>query len=218
MNHQLDTVLAECDELGVALWSSGGKLAFRAGEFGFPDHLRDALRAHRDELCALLADCPRPDPEWVPFVARNLTVCWFEFGLVKTVPVLFIDQRPHYRLTPSTWVRFCLAIDNRAASILNDPVASDEVRTGAELLVSLGEWVRAYYRHDQIRRAWHNPHPLPALPRGPFAFLTDPQEPVRCQSNPKSSGCAPKSSGPTNAPRPTAGATIATGSDCVPWC
>lgn len=224
MTPSLDAALAECDELGVSLWVSDGKLSFRAGEFGIPDLLRETLRTHRNELVALLGNDQRPVPDWVPFIARNVDVRWFEFGLVKTVAVVLVNERPYYRLTPSIWVRLCSAVDNRAASILGDPVASDEVHDAAELLVSLGRWVGCYYRHDQIRRAWNNPHPLPPLPRCPGLRHDEPESvhskhvSPRCPISPRSSGCGRSPSGPTADRPPTDAATIATGSDCVPWC
>lgn len=231
MSPELETALAECDELGVVLWVSEGKLSFRAGECGFPDRLRDALRSHRDELIALLRDHPVAVPEWVPFVSRNLDHRWFEWVLVKTVPVLFVNQRPYYRLTPSVWVRFCRALDNRAASILSDPGASGDLTAAVDLLTSFREWLSQHYRPDQMRRAWSNPHPLPPLPRVPFVFGTPDEQDgnreinrscssvaPRCPTSPKSSRCDPRPSGPTIGPQHTDAATVATGSDCVPWC
>jgi hypothetical protein len=210
MTPSLEAALAECDELNVSLWVQDGKLSFRAGEVGFPDSLRDQLRAHRDELAALLESDARPEPEWVPFLSRKLDLRWFEFPLVKTVSVLLVNGQPYYRVTAATWVKFCRAVDDKAATILSNPVALGEVQAAAALLVSLGKWVAIHYRPDQIRRAFAKPQPLPIVPRGPFDTTgTD----LPCRPSPAPSRCAPSSTLPTVARRRTKGATTATGSD-----
>jgi hypothetical protein len=213
MTPALDAALAECDELNIALWVQDGKLSFRSGEFGFPDRLRDTLRTHRDELFTLLSDDQRSHPEWVPFIARNLDVRWFEFPLVKDVVVLLVSQRPYYRLTAATWVRVALAVDQRAASVSSDPVAFGEMRQAAELLVSLGEWINLHYRPDQIRRAFANPLPLPRVPRGPIAFPDEVVAP--CPPNPKPSACVPSRPRRKTARQRMRAAMTATGNDCA---
>lgn len=221
MTPSLEAALAECDELNILLWMTDGKLSFRAGEFGFPDRLRDALRSHRDELSALLSDHPVAVPEWTPFLARNVDVRWFPSALVGTVSVILVSGKPYYRLTPSIWARFCRAVDQRAASIGSDPIARGEVEAAADVLTSLGRWVAAHYRLDQIRRAWNNPHPLPYPPRMPHALGGKPDNQERgqpakvatCPTSPKSSRCGLSKPSRREGRRRTSGATIATGND-----
>lgn len=214
MDSPLNAALAECDELNISLWVDNGKLSFRAGAFGFPDSLRDTLRTHRDELFAVLSDDPRPTPEWVPFIARNLDVRWFEFPLVKDVAVLLVNGRPYFRVTPSILVRFFTAVENRAASLQSDPVAFGAFQQVAAMLVDIGHWVDQHYRPDQISRAFANPLPLPTVPRGPLSFPHDDITTASCQPSPKPSACAPKSQPRKKGRQRTRGATTATGSEC----
>jgi hypothetical protein len=59
----VDETLRACARAGVIVWNEGCRLRYRTltGD-GLPADLADALRAHRDELLALLAGRPEPRP------------------------------------------------------------------------------------------------------------------------------------------------------------
>ena len=159
----LEPALAACDDLGITIRMEAGKLIWRAGDAGFPDDVRAALRQHRAALAAVLTDHPRPDPDPVLFVARNLDVAAYPLDLTRTVPAVWSAGRPYYRLTPRVWVWLAQAVDHLAAGPQGAPPGFN-VAEAADLVANrLGRWVGAHYRPDQIRRAVRLARPLPEL-------------------------------------------------------
>jgi hypothetical protein len=103
-----------------------------------------------------------PDP--VLFVARNLDVWPVPANLAGDSLAFSTSARPYFRLTPAVWRWLWAAVDN----LTDNPKADRaQVQAAAELVVTLGRWVDAYYPAKAIAAAWVGPPALPDAPKPP---------------------------------------------------
>lgn len=148
----LDDLLARCDELGVALLptDSGGVRLVYDPTKPIPSDLAPALRPHKLAVAKLLTIYPRPAPDPVLFVAKNLHVEPVAACVAPAV-LIHVGDRPHYRLTPRVWFWLCNAVQSRWDSTSpGDRSPLDEA--GAELVRLGREYIDRHFRPDQVRR------------------------------------------------------------------
>lgn len=154
-NHVLDSLLAECDEQFVRLELTAPGTGVRSvpGDNSRPlsSVLLDELRPHKAAVIAILKAAPRPAPDPVVFVARNLSTLALPARLAPPV-VFFEGDRPFYRLTP----RVLFWLENAVQSVWDSSDKDDATRAKLEAMAAvlwgLSRWVDRYYRPDQIRR------------------------------------------------------------------
>jgi hypothetical protein len=170
MTPALESALAACDDCGISLRyaGDGDRIIYRAGDGIEPDGLRDQLRELRPELVEVLRSNPRPDPDPVAFVARNLDVDLWPFYLVPTTQAVWRGDRPYHRLTPRVWVWLVLAVESKLGGKPGSLLARElDYEPATDRVHELGRWVAEHFRPDQIARAMQRRQPLPTLTQPP---------------------------------------------------
>lgn len=158
----LDAALMACDLAGVSLVRPPDRpdaLHLRDGWAGLPPHHRDILRHHRPALDALLNAQPRPDPDPVWFVRRNLDVIEVPAGLLSPGQRhVWRSGRVYHRLTPLVLAYL------EAAAVARYPAGNSAVVAAA---APLSDYCARHFRGDQWGRAFASPPavlPEPACP------------------------------------------------------
>lgn len=165
MTAVLESILSGCDDLGASLrLADDGKVSVRWGDDDSPD-LLDKLRAHRAAVVELLRNHPRTDPDPVWFVGKNLDVVAHGLAIVPTTVAVWHGDRPYYRLTPRVYVWLASALDTKWHSLTPYQRQEAAVLAACDQLTALCGYVAAYFRPDQIARAWRRRQDMPTVKR-----------------------------------------------------
>lgn len=161
---QLESALAECDALGISLRAGDGdRIVFRAPG-GIPATLAATIKANRAALLALLRTYPRPDPDPVLFVARNLDLHTLPFDTACTTAVFHKGNRPYWQVTPAVCWWFARALDGRYRQPDGTyPVEDPAYLAALARLDELFSYGHRHFRPDQMDRALGRPSELPAV-------------------------------------------------------
>ncbi len=161
---RLEDILARCDDAGLSLRSADGR-HIRVYAEDLPDDLRDLIRSNRTAILMHLSNHPRPDPDPVWFVAKNLDVVAHGLAIVPTMVAVWHGDRPYYRLTPRVYVWLASALDTKWHSLTPYQLQEAAVLAACDQLTALCGYVAAYFRPDQIARAWRRRQDMPSVPK-----------------------------------------------------
>lgn len=159
----LEAALAAADLAGVRLWAEGEAVKVRSGWAALPDDAREAMQRHKSVVRKILLANPRPDPDPVWFVRRNLAV--YDLPAAATDPGqrwVWVGGKPYHRLTPTVLAYLDVALARALPHLAPDARAEAMARCGP-----LAGYVAAHFRPDQEVRAFASPPPTlpdPACP------------------------------------------------------
>jgi hypothetical protein len=154
---ELDTLLGECDRLGMVLTATpagGVRIEYADSTADSPTpEMVEGLKKFKPEIIKLLSESPRTQPDRVLFVARNLDCREFSRYTSSAVWV-YIGQRPYYRLTPRVfyWIVDAVEKAHTDAKKNGDEAKARQLFASGVLLIQFSDYVHAHYRPDQLRR------------------------------------------------------------------
>lgn len=158
----LAAALTAADAAGAVLWASGPAVKLAPGWADLPADARDTLRRYRPAVHALLLAHPRPQPDPVWFVRRNLAVFEVPASLAVGQRYVWRSGRCYHRLTPAVLAYLDAAVVRRLPELAPEDRPALLARCGP-----LSDYVAAHFRPDQWGRAFAGqPVPLnePACP------------------------------------------------------
>lgn len=165
----LEAALAAADATGSYLWASGPAVQtvkLTPGWADLPADARETLRRHRPAVHSLLLAYPRPRPDPVWFVRRNLAVFEVPASLCVGQRHVWRSGHCYHRLTPAVLAYLDAAVARRLPQLTPADRPELLARCGP-----LSDYVAAHYRPDQWDRAFvgqpvtlpEPPCPSPAL-------------------------------------------------------
>jgi hypothetical protein len=155
---ELDTLLGECDRLGMVLSISptgGVRIEYSDSSADSPTpEMLERLRFYKPAILSLLIHwqlVAQPDP--VLFVARNLDIREMTRHGAGAVWLL-VGDRPYYRLTPRVfyWLVNSIEHAHNEAKKKGDHERARQLFEMGSVLPRLSDYVHAHFRPDQLRR------------------------------------------------------------------
>lgn len=133
-----------------------------------PVELLNELRSNKDEILAYLVSSPRPEPDLVAFVAKNLDVLEWPKNVVNGVQTFWLGERPYWRLSPvvAAWIERKVA--DLESSARKAGKSLDWLPSAVGLVGKLWDYCTRHFRPHEIWAARQSRGPLPEAEEVPF--------------------------------------------------